>query len=55
MSRLIDPVARTVVHVEGDLEVAFRARGWVDADAPTPVIEATPVKPKRAPRRARTN
>ena len=48
MSRLIDPVARTVVHVEGDLEVGLRARGWVDADAPAEPVEVQPEKPKRA-------
>lgn len=48
MSRLISPVAGTIVHVEGDLESAYRARGWVDAEtAEAPVVEAAPEKPTR--------
>lgn len=46
MARLILPASGTVVHLEGDLEDAYRARGWVDADAFDPAVEAAPDKPQ---------
>lgn len=53
MSRLVNPATGTVVCAGDDLSRAYRARGWVDADAPAPVVEAAPEKPKARPRRAR--
>lgn len=38
------PAIGTVVHLEGDLEDAYRAAGWVDADS-TQLVEVPPVKP----------
>lgn len=32
MARLTLPDVGTVVHVEGDLEDAYRAAGWVDTE-----------------------
>lgn len=45
MARLVLRSAGTVVHVEGDLEVQYRASGWEDADA------AKVETPKRGPGR----
>lgn len=42
MARLVLEPVGTVVHVEGDLEVQYRAAGWVDADR-----ETTPPKTRR--------
>ena len=53
MSRLTNPATGAVVRIKGDLERMYRARGWVDADAPAPVVEATPEKPVVRARRAR--
>lgn len=44
MARLMLPAIGTVVHLEGDLEDAYRAAGWVDADS-TQLVEVPPVKP----------
>lgn len=40
MARLTHPTAGTVVHVEGDIEIAYRESGWVD-------VEEQTEKPKR--------
>lgn len=47
MSRLVNPVTGTVVHCEGDLEAAYRARGWAEPEAARPVAEVAPEKPRR--------
>lgn len=46
MARLILPAFGTVVHLEGDLEDAYRAKGWVDANAFDPAAEVAPDEPQ---------
>lgn len=49
LARLQNPVTGTVVSVEGDLEVRYRARGWPEPDAQAKEPLVAPEEPADAP------